>query len=276
MSSTRRARAQIRRREKQAGRKAETIGDLADLYIEKWAKPRKRSWKADDNLLRTEGAADVATSRDRRHHAAGRAAARGRRRGGRRADRREPCRGAALEAVRVRARPRSGHGEPGGPDSAARAGAAARSRAHGGRAADALAVVRARSTPPMAAFYKLRLLTAQRGGEVASMRWQDVDLEAGWWTIPADAQQEQARASRAAQPRRRSRSDRHPRQVDRDSRDARPPARPPTSPCTCSRAPAASGSRPKRRRRSRCRDFRGHDLRRTAASRDGERRHRRD
>ena len=38
--------------EKQAGRKAETIGDLAALYIEKWAKPRKRSWKADDNLLR--------------------------------------------------------------------------------------------------------------------------------------------------------------------------------------------------------------------------------
>jgi integrase len=37
----------------------------------------------------------------------------------------------------------------------------------------------------MAAFYKLRLLTAQRGGEVASMRWQDVDLDAGWWTIPA-------------------------------------------------------------------------------------------
>jgi hypothetical protein len=37
---------------KQAGRKAETTGDLATLYIEKWAKPRKRSWKADDNLLR--------------------------------------------------------------------------------------------------------------------------------------------------------------------------------------------------------------------------------
>jgi integrase len=39
--------------------------------------------------------------------------------------------------------------------------------------------------PTMGAFYKLRLLTAQRGGEVASMRWQDVDIEAGWWTIPA-------------------------------------------------------------------------------------------
>src|SRR5262249_1688730 len=32
--------------EKQDGKKAETLGDLAELYIEKWAKPRKRSWKA--------------------------------------------------------------------------------------------------------------------------------------------------------------------------------------------------------------------------------------
>lgn len=30
----------------------------------------------------------------------------------------------------------------------------------------------------------LRLITAQRGGEVIAMRWQDLDLEAGWWTIP--------------------------------------------------------------------------------------------
>jgi len=37
----------------------------------------------------------------------------------------------------------------------------------------------------MGALFKLRLITAQRGGEVASMRWPDVDLEAGWWTIPA-------------------------------------------------------------------------------------------
>src|SRR5262249_17384405 len=37
----------------------------------------------------------------------------------------------------------------------------------------------------MAAYFKLRLLTAQRGGEVRDMRWADVDLTAGWWTIPA-------------------------------------------------------------------------------------------
>lgn len=34
--------------------------------------------------------------------------------------------------------------------------------------------------------FKLRLLTAQRGGEIATMRWEDLDLDAGWWTIPAE------------------------------------------------------------------------------------------
>src|SRR5688572_5951229 len=36
---------------KQDGRRADTMGELADLYITKWAKPRKRSWKADQHLL---------------------------------------------------------------------------------------------------------------------------------------------------------------------------------------------------------------------------------
>lgn len=36
-----------------------------------------------------------------------------------------------------------------------------------------------------AAYFRLFLLTAQRGGEVRSMRWADVDLDMGWWTIPA-------------------------------------------------------------------------------------------
>jgi integrase len=38
---------------------------------------------------------------------------------------------------------------------------------------------------PMKAFFQLRLVTAQRGGEVSDMRWSDVDLTSGWWTIPA-------------------------------------------------------------------------------------------
>ena len=36
-----------------------------------------------------------------------------------------------------------------------------------------------------AGIMKLRLLTAQRGAEVMSMEWDEIDTEAGWWTIPA-------------------------------------------------------------------------------------------
>ena len=38
----------------------------------------------------------------------------------------------------------------------------------------------------IAARYKLPLLTAQRGGEVRQMRWEDINLDEGWWTIPRE------------------------------------------------------------------------------------------
>lgn len=38
----------------------------------------------------------------------------------------------------------------------------------------------------MAAGWKLRLLTAQRAGEVHDLAWAELDLESGWWTIPAE------------------------------------------------------------------------------------------
>jgi integrase len=41
--------------------------------------------------------------------------------------------------------------------------------------------------PLMGPMFKLRLLTAQRGGEIEAMRWRDVDLESRSWTIPAEA-----------------------------------------------------------------------------------------
>ncbi len=37
-----------------------------------------------------------------------------------------------------------------------------------------------------AGIMKLRLLTAQRGAEVMSMEWDELDMEAGWWTIPGE------------------------------------------------------------------------------------------
>ncbi len=41
-------------------------------------------------------------------------------------------------------------------------------------------------TPDVAGIFKLYLLTAQRGGEIRRMRRDDVDLDAAWWTIPAE------------------------------------------------------------------------------------------
>ena len=40
--------------------------------------------------------------------------------------------------------------------------------------------------PIFEASFKIRLLTAQRGGEVDKMRWADLDFDGGWWTIPAE------------------------------------------------------------------------------------------
>ena len=36
---------------------------------------------------------------------------------------------------------------------------------------------------PIASTFKLRLLTAQRGGEVLSVEWKELDLDGAWWTL---------------------------------------------------------------------------------------------
>src|SRR4029453_13340250 len=41
-----------------------------------------------------------------------------------------------------------------------------------------------RPDPLHAPYFQWPLLPPQRGGEVRSMRWEDTDLETGWWTIP--------------------------------------------------------------------------------------------
>jgi integrase len=38
----------------------------------------------------------------------------------------------------------------------------------------------------IAAIFKLALLTGQRRGEVCGMQWAELDLNAGWWSIPAE------------------------------------------------------------------------------------------
>jgi integrase len=41
-------------------------------------------------------------------------------------------------------------------------------------------------TPRIRSTFRLMLLTAQRGGEVVGMRWEEIELSTGWWTIPAE------------------------------------------------------------------------------------------
>jgi integrase len=40
--------------------------------------------------------------------------------------------------------------------------------------------------PIIVALFKIRLLTAQRGGEVHGATWSEMDFDSGWWTIPAE------------------------------------------------------------------------------------------
>jgi integrase len=40
--------------------------------------------------------------------------------------------------------------------------------------------------PIIAAVFRLRLLTAQRGGEVLGATWSEIDLVSGWWIVPAE------------------------------------------------------------------------------------------
>jgi integrase len=168
---------------KRQARRAETIEDLTRDYIERHAKPHKRSWKEDDRRLRTHvlpawksrAIADV-----------------------RRRDVRELVEAIAtrtpVEANRVLACVRKMFSFAVDRELIEHNPAARFTRPGAERARDRVLTddeLRAfwqqcEALPPaMGAYFKLRLVTAQRGGEVSSMRWADLDLAGGWWTIPA-------------------------------------------------------------------------------------------
>jgi integrase len=172
--------------DKQDARQAETIGDLAELYVEKWAKPRKRSWKADDNLLRHKvlprwrhrAITDI-TRQDVRLLVEGVAEAGAPIVANRVAALLSKVFAFALDRDLVTASPAVRIPRPGNETQ--------RDRVLTEDELRTLWREFGNLEPEMGAFYKLRLLTAQRGGEVAAMRWIDIDLKGGWWTIPAGA-----------------------------------------------------------------------------------------
>ena len=172
---------------KRARRDAPTVEDLADNYIERWAKPRKRSWKEDERKLKQDVCpvigrkkAEAVTRRDIRD---------------------------VLDAVMDR----------GAPIAANRTLAVMRKMFRWGVSVDLLphnpceaiqapAEEKQRDRvldedeiktlwghldgndismdPNIRLCLKLMLVTAQRRTEVATARWADVDLATGWWVIP--------------------------------------------------------------------------------------------
>ena len=237
---------------KRDARAAHTFGQLAARYLAEYAAPRKRSWKEDRRLLESKVLPPW------RHRAA---------RDIRRRDVRELVEavargGAPISANRVRAllhtvfafavasevvdhNPVTGVPRPGVERQ--------RDRVLFEDEIRKFWTALDREPPAMAAIFRLRLITAQRGGEIAAMRWQDLDLENGWWIIPAS-----------------------------DSKNRLAHRVPLTGPAltiiTALRATArestgyvVAGARSKKKRSKAANafgipDFRGHDLRRTAAS----------
>jgi integrase len=168
-------------------RQALTVSQLADEYIEKWAKPRKRSWKEDKRIL------DKDVLPAWKHRKA------------KDVTRRDVIilldsivdRGAPIAANKTLAVVRKMYNFAIGRDIVETTPCAAVSAPSKTNQRD-----RVLSTEEIKAFWnnlekadmskevrlalKLQLLTSQRRGEIATISWNDVDLESGWWTIPAE------------------------------------------------------------------------------------------
>ncbi len=171
--------------EKRAERDADSFGQLAEAYLEKYAKVRKKSWRTDDEVLKR----DVLPRwRDRRAKDISRR------------DVRDLLnkiidRGAPIMANRtfeilrrlfnwaiaedyLTNSPCVGVSKP--------SKEGRRDRVLNDDEIRAAWKAIEAETPLVAGIFKLRLITAQRGGEVMSMAWSDVDEGGGWWTIPAE------------------------------------------------------------------------------------------
>lgn len=171
--------------ERREANEAITFGELKDQYIEKHAKSKMRSWREEERMLKKYPPAswrDVAAKDLRRRDI-------------RELVERIAAEGAPIMANRVRSclhrvfnfgirrelvevNPCSMIERPGKETSRDRVLSADELRAVWNALDEEDAV--------NAALFKLFLYTAQRGYELRTMRWEDLDLDAAWWTIPAE------------------------------------------------------------------------------------------
>ena len=166
-----------------------TFGEVAREYLERHAKPRKRSWREDQRIL----------ERDVLPRWGGRRARSITARDVRRLLDDIVARGAPIQANRTLALVRRMFNWAAAPDRALvlphhnpcrglEPPAPERQRERVLGAAELRAIWRALDGEPApnAALFRLYLLTAQRGGELRTMAWADVDLDAAWWIIPGE------------------------------------------------------------------------------------------
>lgn len=169
--------------EKQSERQLETFGELAAEYIERHARPKKRSWAEDQRVLNREFLphwyyvrAKSLTRRDVIYLLDG-----------------IVDRGAPIQANRALALIRkvfnfgiqrsilemnpAWHIPAPGEERQ-------RHRVLTPAEIKRLWNVLDHDGTPTASYLKLILLTAQRPGEVSGMQWPEIDLATGWWTIP--------------------------------------------------------------------------------------------
>ena len=175
--------------ENKAERLADTVAELADAYLEKWARPRKRSAAEDERILRK----DVIPTWGRRK--------------AKDITRRDVIalldniveRGSPIAANRTLAALRkmfnwalSRDIIPASPCVAVRAPAKERRRDRVLNADEIAAFWRALEdcdllvSPPIRLALKFQLVSAQRKGEVINAQWSEFDLHEGVWTIPAE------------------------------------------------------------------------------------------
>jgi integrase len=166
-------------------RKAPTFNDLADRYLKEWAQPRKRSWKVDEAMLKRDV---LPTWGPHKAEAI------------QRKDVRALLqvlvdRGSEIQANRLLALVRKVYNWGIAQDLVAvnpcdrlAAPAPERQRERMLSESDLQAFLSALPTAAMGGETKLALrlliLTAQRPGEILTLRWSEIDEPAGWWTIP--------------------------------------------------------------------------------------------
>lgn len=172
--------------ERKENREAPTVADLAQEYLEKWAKPRKRSWTVDRRILGKDvlpawgrRKANDITRRDVIRLLDGIAV-----RGGIMANR-------TLAVIRKMFNFGLNRDiVPTSPCLAVRSPAPENRRDRVLNTEEIKTfwhdLDKTRITPGIRLSLKLQLVSGQRKGEVIAAEWAEIDIDEGWWTIPAE------------------------------------------------------------------------------------------